>query len=165
MGSTFVPSIARRVHRGTGAGAAIALPTGGTVTTLADSTTPPANDYPTGAFQVPAGITRVTFWLTYTRGAANGAMAFNVMAGNGTESASIPVIDQTINPGTRTGFGTEAEYPWSVAPPAPSGASPLVYPPFTVEVQPGWSLWLQATEVGVTATPGSLLVALTGAPS
>lgn len=165
MSTDFVPAIARQVHRGTVGGAAIVLPAAGAVTTLADSVGPPALDYPRGAFQVPYGVRTVTFWLTYTEGTTGGAVAAGAMISNGTEVAREPVLNETIDTTAHAGYGQQVINARDLVPqPAPGNGAPVVYSPVTIDVQPGWTVWLQAAEVGQPGTPGSLLVALTGAP-
>lgn len=166
MGSIFVASIGRTIHRGTAGGAAIVLPPAGAATTLADSTSAPALDYVNGIYQVPAGIRHITFWPTYTEGGSNGAVALGAVVSNGTESAAEPLVDAgNIDTSSQPGFGVENVYARRLKPqPAPGNNTPVVYPQLTVDVQPGWYVWLQAAEVGNTGSPGSLLVALTGSP-
>lgn len=167
----YFPALNRVVHRGTTAGAAVILPAAGAETALADGSYPALTQWQksagpmNGALLVPDGIYSVTFWCTYTRAAGQaGAVAVGMMVSNGVEQAREPVIDSTIT--VTSGFGRQNVYSRDLTPlPAPSSDAAVTYPPITFDVKPGWYVWLQAAEVGVPASPGTLLVALTGAPS
>lgn len=162
----YTPPMPRRIHRGTGtgAGAAIALPAAGAVTTLADNIGGGGSDYPAGVFVVPAGLTKLAFWCTYARGGAAGQCTVCVMVSNGTETARMPIdMGAAVLPGGGLARDQLLQLGYDLNP-APSSGAALAYEPLTVEVQAGWSVWLQAAEIGNTGVPGSLLVAITASP-
>jgi hypothetical protein len=120
-----VPRVAHR--------ASAALPAAGAWTATGDAT-------PTPVYTVPAGITSVTFAITYTRGAAGGYPYLQAFLTNGTESVKLPLV----------------YHPDLV----PTGAGAVVGV-YTVAIPPGMTtIQLLAREMGVIATPGTLAIGL-----
>jgi hypothetical protein len=140
---TPVPAtVARSVHI-----ASAALPAAGAFTSQ-------------GAYTPAAGVARfVSFWITYTRGAAGGYPKFHLEWGNGTEtalevsfgeaSAVQPYLQQNVYQGELLG-------------PTPTDGNAISYV-LTVENTKGATqVRLLAAEAGITATPGTIAIAITG---
>lgn len=135
------PRIARVVHM-----ASAALPAAGGYTANA-------------AYAIPDGAQFVTLYCTYTRGAAGGYPKFRCDLGNGTETAVVQTLDPTITVAQPS--GGQLAYNSEIAGPKPQDANPLVFA-LEYAVRGGaTTIALQAAEVGVTGTPGTLAIALT----
>lgn len=129
---------------------------------LASSTLPAAGAYTTTtAYTLPDGTKSVTFWNTYTRGAAGGYALHQVQWGNGTESAAPEGILSTALAITQPS-GQSQLVCGIIEGPHPSGAGALMYPPLTVSVPAGvTTVRMVSAEAGVVGTPGTLLTAIT----
>jgi hypothetical protein len=111
-------------------------------------------------FTVPAGITEISFWVTYTRGAVGGFPYLQVLFGNGTEEGNDISIDQTVV--VAQPLGTQNIYEQQLAGPIPATGAAITYV-IAVKVPRGaTTIRMIAAEGGVTATPGTIAVALTG---
>lgn len=112
------------------------------------------------AFAVPAGIRWITFWVTYTRGAAGGYPIFRIFHGNGVEEGNDIVIEQTaavVQP-----IGNQSFYLQELSGPVPATNDPLVYV-IPVRVAVGSTFMrLRAAEAGVVGTPGTIAVTYAG---
>jgi len=112
------------------------------------------------AFAVPAGITEISFWVTYTRGAAGGFANLRVLIGNGTEEGLEIAIDQTIV--VVQPIGTQNIYEQQLAGPIPATAAAITFV-IAVKVPRGaTTIRMIAAEGGVVGAPGTLAIALTG---
>lgn len=110
---------------------------------------------------VPIGTKRVTFWVTYTRGGVGGFPAFRAQWSNGVEEANEAVEDLSSLVVAQP-IGTINVYEHEMLGPIPGNATPLVYP-LVFDVPDGTSgVRLIAAERGAIATPGTVLIALTG---
>ncbi len=137
-----IPISSRVVHY------AAALPAAGAYTT-------------TSAYTLPDGTKSVTFWNTYTRGAADGYALHQIQWGNGTEAAAPEGILSTGVTITQPN-GVSQLVCGVIEGPHPQSASALVYPPITVTVPAGaTTVRMVSAELGVTATPGTLTTAIT----
>lgn len=113
---------------------------------------------------VPLGTRRVTYWITYTRGAAGGFPRFRLEIGNGVEILNPHVLDAaSLAPTAPTSdFATSNIYREEILGPVPPDAGSIDYelsfelPPATTQMR------LLAAEGGVPATPGSCGFAFTG---
>ncbi len=153
----ITPNVARTLHLG----ANYALPAAGAASSVASYK---GNGGSTGAFPVPAGITHLVFWVTYTRSAGNpGAISLRPRASNGTEDAPVGVLEDAIDVITNPPFGRQRMFSTELTPPAPSSDVAVTYPPIVVPVVPGTSMWLQVAEIGDTAHPGTCTIYVTGA--
>jgi len=113
-----------------------------------------------GQFTVPAGITEIAFWVTYTRGAAGGFPYLQVLFGNGTEEGNDISIDQTVV--VVQPVGTQNIYDQQLAGPIPASAAAITYV-IAVKVPRGATrIRMIAAEGGVPGTPGTIAIALTG---
>lgn len=140
--------IPRTLHLDDGAGNAVTLPPAGAFTTQ----TP---------FAIPPGTKKIAFDYVYTRGAAGGRPAFRIFWGNGVEDVRALIIDQN----SLAIAGTDGEfnvYEEHIIAPAPVDANPIS-DKLEYEVPGGESaVVLTAAEWGATATPGDMLIVLTG---
>lgn len=140
--------IPRTLHLDDGAGAAVTLQATGAFTNQT-------------AFDIPPGLKKISFYCVYTRGAAGGFPVFNILWGNGTEEARAIVIDQN----SLAIAGDDGEfnvYQEQILGPAPVDDNAITYL-FEYEVPAGEeTVRLIAAERGATATPGDLLITLTG---
>lgn len=114
----------------------------------------------TGAPAVPAGTKRISFWVTYTRGAAGGYPGIRVAyrnTGSGVRDYQAPIVDLA-------SFAAAAPladvnfYQEELKGPIPASDAPIYYeltfdlPANTVAVI------LKVRELGVPATPGTIAV-------
>lgn len=114
-----------------------------------------------GAYDTPSyyalseDVKKVTFWPTYTVGAAGGYAVHQIEWENGTESgAPEPVLGSTV---TITGnVATQVLYRREFEGPRPSDGNPLAYPPITVTKHArATGVRFRSAEKGVTLTPGT----------
>jgi hypothetical protein len=134
-------NVARVVHL-----ASQALPAAGAFTSQA-------------AYTVPEGVTGLTFWITYTRGAIGGQPALKLLQGNGTEEGPNLLTTGVSTPGNSV-LALQATRIRETLGPAPTDGNPLTYC-LEVELDPGvTTVRLVAAEHGVTATPGTIAIAL-----
>lgn len=140
--------IPRTIHLDDGAGAAVTLPAAGAFTNQA-------------AFSIPPGLKKIAFDCVYTRGAAGGFPVYNILWGDGTVETRAIVIDQN----SLAIAGDDGEfnvYQEQILGPAPVAGDPIEYK-LEYEIPAGESqVRLLAAERGATATPGDLLITLTG---
>ena len=138
------------------------IPLSTRVVHLASSTLPAAGAYTTtAAYALPDGTKSVTFWNTYTRGAAGGYALHQIQWGNGTESAAPEGILSTAVTIAQPN-GQVQLVNGIIEGPHPQSASALAYPPITVTVPAGaTTVRMVSAEFGVTGTPGTLLTAIT----
>lgn len=134
----------------------------------ASAALPGAGAFTSQAFSViPLGTRRVTYWITYTRGAAGGFPALRAEVSNGTDQVNFHVLNAaSLLPGTGTpvtsDFASLNFYREELLGPVPPDASAIDYE-LTFEVPPGTTgIRLLAAERGVTATPGTAAWAFTG---
>ncbi|WP_437767166.1 hypothetical protein WMF27_20600 [Sorangium sp. So ce281] len=129
---------------------------------LASATLPASGAWTNqAAYAIPDGVSAVSFITTYTRGVANGQPKFRILVGNGTEEGDISVIDPMVT--ASQPFGLQSAYAQVVLGTVPQDGNP-VSRELTVLVRGGWtSIRMIAAEHGVTATPGTLAIALTAA--
>lgn len=127
---------------------------------MASAALPAAGAYTTTtAYAIPDGVQRVTFYCTYTRGAAGGFPKFRCDVGNGNETASVVTVDPSI--AVTQPKGLQLAYISEINGPEPQDASAVVFA-LTYSVAAGeTTIALQAAELGITATPGTLAIALT----
>jgi hypothetical protein len=107
-------------------------------------------------------VTEVTFYLTYTRGAAGGYPQFRVELGNGTESGVEQVIAES--PTIVGAVATRSIYDETLDVQAlhPSDAN-AVTRPVTLQIPRGTKkIRLLAAEVGVVGTPGTCAITVVG---
>lgn len=153
----LTPNVARTLHLGPN----YALLAAGSVSLVASYK---GNGASTGAFPVPAGITHLVFWVTYTRSAGNpGAISLRPRASNGTEDAPVGILEDALDVITNPPFARQRIFSEELTPPAPSSDAAVTYPPIVVPVVPGTSMWLQVAEIGDIAHPGSVTIYVTGA--
>jgi len=128
---------------------------------ISSSPLPAAGAFTTqSAFTVPAGITEIAFWVTYTRGAVGGFPYLQVLFGNGTEEGHDISLDQIVT--VAQPLGTQNVYEQQLAGPIPADGSPITYV-IAVHVPRGaTTIRMLAAEGGVPGTPGTITIALTG---
>lgn len=140
--------IPRTLHLDDGAGAAVTLPAAGAFTNQT-------------AFEIPPGLKKIAFDYVYTRGAAGGRATVRILWGNSVEETRALVIDQN----SLAIAGTNGEfnmYEEQIILPAPVDDNPIS-DKLEYEVPAGeLTVRLVAAERGATATPGDLLITLTG---
>lgn len=125
---------------------------------LASGALPGAGAFTAQAFSsVRFGLSRVTFAVTYTQGAAGGFPQFRFQSTNGTESPLESIEDSgSLLPAQP--FATVNFYEATRIGPIPQDASPLTYE-LTFEIPKGSTgVRLLAAELGVTATPGTIAI-------
>jgi len=128
---------------------------------VASQALPAAGAFLTPAWQdIPKGTTRVTYWVTYTRGAAGGFVRTEAHYTNGTEDSREVILDPTlttVQPDGRLPVQLE-----QLDGPQPADAGPITYA-LTYERLPAatTAVRLRLAEAGVVGTPGTVAVALT----
>lgn len=111
------------------------------------------------AYAIPVGVKAVSFIVTYTRGAVGGQARHRIVAGNGTETADVLLVDPVIV--TTQPYGAQAAYGQVINGPIPASDTAYSYE-LTIPITGGWTtLALLMAEVGVTGTPGTGAIALT----
>lgn len=131
---------------------------------LASQVLPNAGAFVAGDESVPRGTKYVTFWITYTRGGANGSPVFRASSRPSAASAwgRMPLVDKS-SFATAAPNASENFYQEDHNGPAPADATPVTYdltfelPSNATEVQ------LEVAELGAVGTPGTVLVNWTGA--
>jgi hypothetical protein len=122
----------------------------------------PANGNPTSQAPqtIPAGICRVSYIVTYTRGVSGGGITVFPLFGNGVEESSEIVIDHALT--LEAPLGTQRSYLQGVVCPFPSTNSPIVFN-MSFDVPPGMTMCrLLVQESGVPASPGTCAIVLQG---
>lgn len=114
------------------------------------------------ATAVPVGTKRVSFWITYTQGAAGGYPSFRPQYQTaGGDSGRATVLDLSsftaANPEGTTKFYLE-----DLDGPAPTDGQPITYELTFLLPADVTGIDLMAAEKGVTATPGTIGVRFTG---
>jgi hypothetical protein len=134
----------------------------GRSTHLVSQVLPPAGAFTNQAFSaVPSGTKSITFWVTYTRGAVGGFPAFRAQWSNGTETATEAVEDLGSLVVAQP-FADVSFYEQTLLGPIPADGNPITYPLVFSIPDNTTSVRLIAAERGVTATPGTVAIALTG---
>lgn len=129
---------------------------------LYDIVLPAAGVFNTPAFTaVPIGTKRVTFWVTYTRGAVGGFPALRAQWSNGVERANEAVEDIASLAVTQP-IGSVNVYQHEILGPIPADGTAIVYPLVFAVPDGTTSVRLIGAERGIPATPGRLAVTLTG---
>lgn len=113
-----------------------------------------------GLFKIPKGTTRVTYWITYTRGAAGGYCQTEAKYSNGTEEANENVQNPTLT--TVAPYGILSQLLEKQNSPVPASAAAITYC-LTYERFPAATtgVRLLIAEAGVVGTPGTVAVAIT----
>lgn len=112
------------------------------------------------AYTVPDGVNFIMFYVTYTRGAASGQAKCKVMVGNGTEEGPLVVVDPSVS--ASEPFSQQTIRGGEFKGPVPQDGSAITFV-VPVSIRGGiTTIRLLAAEVGVTATPGTCAIALTG---
>jgi hypothetical protein len=130
---------------------------------LASAALPAAGAYSAQALYAPgAGLSRyIAFWITYTRGTANGRPKFKVEWSNGTETAATElVIDETLT--TSAPSASQNAYLSEILGPAPANGSAVTYLLVLQNNVGATGVRLLAAEAGVVGTPGTCAIAITG---
>lgn len=128
---------------------------------VASQVLPAAGAFLTPEWQdIPKGTTRVTYWVTYTRGAAGGYLRSEAHYSNGSEDSREVIIDPTLvtsQPNGRLPLLLE-----QFEGPQPADGNAITYA-LTYEGLPAATrqVRLLVAEAGVTGTPGTVAVALT----
>lgn len=126
---------------------------------LNSATLPAAGAFTSQAvYTVPEGVTGVTMYVTYTRGAAGGQVKLRPEYGNGTEAARGFATTALVVSGDT--LEESIAFRDFVAP-VTTDANPQVFA-IEIDVPPGCTtIRLLAAEKGVTGTPGTCAIALT----
>lgn len=129
---------------------------------LASTVLPGGGLFTSQAFTpLPPGAKEISYWITYTRGAAGGYPAAQVQWTNGTEQSSQLILDQSsISPGTP--IADVNVYVEEVLLPAPNSDAALSYVLTAIVPQGATGFRLLAAERGAPGTPGTILIAYTG---
>jgi hypothetical protein len=127
---------------------------------LASQTLPAAGAYTAQAFQpTPKGTSRVTYWITYQRGAVGGYPVFQHQYTNGTDTAREIVLGTptTSNPNTSVPLGLEL-----IDGPIPADGGAISYA-ITYERLPAACVGVRllVAEMGNAANPGTIAITLT----
>ncbi len=143
------------------------LKVGGTETTrvvhLASQSLPAAGGFTSQApYDIPSGVSEIGFWVTYREVGSGGYPKFQVLFGNGTEEGQDISIDQSVTPQS-FGQGDQQLYLQELLGPPPGQADSAIIYVITVRVPRGaTTVRMRAAEVGNTALPGTIAIALTG---
>lgn len=113
-----------------------------------------------GLFPIPRGTTRVSYWITYTRGAAGGYCRTEAKYSNGTEEVNENVQDPILT--TAQPYGQLTQLLEQQNGPQPADGDPISYC-LTYERLPAATtgVRLLLAEAGDTDNPGTVAVAIT----
>lgn len=129
---------------------------------LAASALPGAGAFTAQAFTpVPIATKRITYWVTYARGAAGGFPAFRAQWTNGTELAN-EAVEDLASLAIAQPFGSVNVLQQEILGPAPADDSGLTYPLVFEVPDASIGVRLLAAERGAPGTPGTIAIALTG---
>ena len=129
---------------------------------LASTVLPAVGAFTQQAFTaLSPGAKEISFWITYTRGAAGGFPAAQVQWTNGVEESSQLILDQSSFAGGSP-IGDVNVYVEEVLLPTPNSDSPLSYVLTAVVPYGATGFRLLAAERGVALTPGTIEIAYTG---
>lgn len=112
------------------------------------------------AFPIPVGVSRITFYITYTRGAPGGYAAFRLFWGNGTEEVQETILDTDMFVAQPQGF--QSLVLQDLSGPAPSDGSPVNFTLYASIPGGVKTVRLVAAERGMPVLPGSAKIVLTG---
>lgn len=113
------------------------------------------------SWHIPQGIRRVTFYITYARGAAGGYASLRLMWGNGQEESQETLVDCEI-----TVNGDESSqnlFLQELDGPVPPDSSPITFILQTTAPGGARTVRLLAAEEGMPGSPGTLGITLTAA--
>ncbi len=111
-------------------------------------------------YQIPTGVRKITFYITYSRGAPGGRAAFKLFWGNGTEEIQETIFDTDLE-NVDEPSAVQNLYLQTLDGPTPDDGAPVT---FGIYVNiPGGSnrVRLLAAEKGVPGTPGSIGITIT----
>lgn len=114
-------------------------------------------------WRIPQGIRRVTFYVTYQRGAAGGYAALRLMWGNGQEESQETLVDCEIL--VEGDESSQHLYLQELDGPVPPDSSPITFILQTTAPGGARTVRLLAAEEGVPGSPGVLGITLTAATS
>ena len=131
---------------------------------LASGALPAAGAFTSQAAQaIPAGTKKISFWITYTRGAAGGYPVFELLCSNGTEEIRV-VLGNVSSLAVSQPNGAFDTLQLQLIGPKPQNGSALVFGyTFNDEDLPAGATTtrLLAAELGVTGTPGTCAITFT----
>lgn len=128
---------------------------------LASQTLPGAGAFTAqAAFNVPSGVGEITFWVTYTRGAAGGFANLQILFGNGTEEGNDVVLNTAVT--VVQPFGTQQIFEQIIEAPHPAAAGAINFVVATRVPRGATTIRMLAAEAGVVGTPGTIAIALAG---
>ena len=114
-----------------------------------------------GTFEFPWGTNVITFYITYTRGAANGQPQFQVEIGNGVELCRTTIVDSSSLAISAPNASVDI-YLERVDGPAPADANAICYILRVCPQMGERTIRLSARELGVVGSPGTIAAVLTG---
>lgn len=121
---------------------------------------PPSGNFTNQAvYNIPQAVRHLSFYVTYQRGAVGGQSALHLLWGNGVEESQEVVLGIPIITDPNS---SQTSYFQEIDSPIPQNGIPIT---FILEINvPGGATTVRliASEKGVTGTPGSLGVTLTG---
>jgi hypothetical protein len=130
---------------------------------LAEQALPAAGAFVNANATVPIGTKRVTFWITYTRGAAGGYPAIRISTRVSSVQDFHRVIILDLSSFAASGpIGIENFYVEELLGPAPGDGNPLRYELTIVMPANAQEFEFQIAERGVTLTPGTVSVGWSG---
>lgn len=131
---------------------------------LVSQALPAAGAFVAAVASVPRGTKYVTFWISYTRGAAGGAPVFRASSRPSSASAwaRMPLVDKT-SLTTAAPNASEDFYQEDHDGPAPADGNAVSYD-LTFELPSNaTAVQLEVAELGAVGTPGTVVVNWTGA--
>jgi hypothetical protein len=111
-------------------------------------------------FPMPLGTKRITFYITYTRGAPGGYGTFRLMWGNGVEEVQETVIDTDLF--ISQPVGAQNLLLQDLDGPVPTDGYPISFTVYASVPGGATHVRLLAAERGMTALPGTIKIVLTG---
>lgn len=117
--------------------------------------------FTTQAFAVMPGIKRVTYWVTYIRGAVGGFPALRAQWNNGVDN-SIELVQDLTSLVVVPPIGTTNIYRQELLGPAPTDVTPIIFPLVFIAPDQVVGARLLAAERGIPATPGQIQISISG---
>ncbi len=111
-------------------------------------------------FQIPSGIKRITFYITYSRGDVGGQPVFHLLWGNGTEEIIETILDTDLE-FTSTTTANQGLYLQDLYGPTPVDSNPVSFILYATVPGGSTTVRLTAAEKGNVQSPGTILITLT----
>lgn len=112
------------------------------------------------AYEIPSQIRKITFYISYTRGVANGRAKFRLLWGNGTEETQSTLLSHDFDEYS-SAISNQDMYLQDMNGPIPDGPNPISFSIETTVPGGAKTVRLLASESGMQGAPGIISITLT----